>query len=76
MNEENKTLPSFAHEIVPAGRQATIYFDGQSLQVTSITRHASVSNLLVCLDSGGKVALIDATVISAVVNEQPTTKAH
>jgi hypothetical protein len=74
--EAKMLLATYAEEIVSQGSRATIYFDGHALEVTSITRHATAAELLVCKDAAGKVAMIDTSQISAVVNEKPPTKIH
>jgi uncharacterized protein YbcI len=76
MGEAKRYLASYAEEIVGRGSRATIYFDGQSLEVISISRHEAAAELLVCRDAAGKVAMIDTRRISAVVSGQPQANVH
>lgn len=76
MAEAKKLLATYAEDIVSQGSRATIYFDGQAMEVTSITRHATDAELLVCRDVAGKVAMIDTRRISAVVNEPIRRNVH
>jgi hypothetical protein len=69
MTEETKAIASYAQAIVQSGSRATIYSDGQVLQVTNISPQPTAPGVLVRRALGGKVAVIDTTAISAVVGK-------
>jgi hypothetical protein len=67
MSGSNKTRGRHAKEGLAPGDVATIYFDGRTLSVVSITPHPTETHLLSCRDRAGKVTLIDTKSITAVI---------
>jgi hypothetical protein len=72
MTDEKPDLPACAEDVVLNGKHAVIYFDGQALQATSISRHPMAPDLLICRAADGTTTIIDTREIRGVVEHRST----